>query len=415
MLSLNKPQYWWQLSSVQIGSALSLPVFLMGAKLDEALGDLSACIGICLGNAFLLAIALISGLAGAWKRKSLAQCASEVFGSSLDVIYSLFLACIATCWFAIQLNIMGEHFAQEFLSSTDMEWLFMIAKVVFGLAVTGLLMIGGIASLNRLSYLALAICFSFISTLIYLLLSNDIPVTPYAEKNFSPLTFQGVSLIIGMGIMGAINLPTYARQANTTNDSIITCILLFGVAIPFFELLGVFFHSNYSDFSLKELTERLLPHYASQLWLYALICSAGLAACAKNIYNGFVSICTLHQHLNPYRVLFSLGFLGTLLSLLNPAILIQPFLQSLSIILTSMGAAIVFELLAVQSNRMSKNSQEVNLLVWGAGILVGILSLNNWIIISEVPAMDAFIATGLLKIAYIFIHQFMHFPQEQVD
>ena len=49
-------QNWWQLSSIQIGGAVCLPVIMVGHTLNQSYGFTSAVAAVLIGNFILLAL-----------------------------------------------------------------------------------------------------------------------------------------------------------------------------------------------------------------------------------------------------------------------------------------------------------------------------------------------------------------------
>jgi cytosine permease len=84
-------QNFLQLLAIQVGSAICLPVIMVGQMLALNYGTMSALIVIMLGNLFLLLLALpISVLASRVKKPAL-EIAGEYFGRKGEILFSIIL------------------------------------------------------------------------------------------------------------------------------------------------------------------------------------------------------------------------------------------------------------------------------------------------------------------------------------
>src|SRR5689334_4893361 len=100
-------QDWWQLSSIQLGGIICLPVFMIGQTLSQTYGFTSAVASILLGNAILLFLGLAAAKMSHEKRKTTMENAVDFFGERGVAFFALSLSLSLLGWFAIQLNMMA--------------------------------------------------------------------------------------------------------------------------------------------------------------------------------------------------------------------------------------------------------------------------------------------------------------------
>jgi purine-cytosine permease-like protein len=99
---------WLQLTSIQVGGSICLPVMMVGHVLSKNYGLYTALIAIMLGNLVLLTLGLAAASIGAKARKSTVEQAAFYFGDQGSAFFALLMICCMLGWFAIQLDLMHE-------------------------------------------------------------------------------------------------------------------------------------------------------------------------------------------------------------------------------------------------------------------------------------------------------------------
>lgn len=107
-------QNWRQLSIIQIGGAICLPVMMVGQILAQMYGLTSALLVILIGNLLLFAMASVTSFAGAKEKKSTAEFAIDLFGHRGKGFFSGAMVISVVGWFAIQLQLMGLCLSSTF-------------------------------------------------------------------------------------------------------------------------------------------------------------------------------------------------------------------------------------------------------------------------------------------------------------
>ena len=367
-------QTWFQLTLVQAGGAICLPIFVIGNLLGEKYGFHSAIIAIALGNFILFGLGALAAYASGRDRKSTASYAVEIFGFIGKGFFSLAMSLAMMGWFAIQLNLMGEGILSVLPFSVPL----IVVNLVLGLLIT-LVSFKGIKGLNDLSNLSMPILLLTIGYGIY-----SVRETPPMENN-QPLSLGGISLVLAAAIGAVVDLPTFFREARTSRDGIIASCLLFLFVIPCLEGIGVYlsFHSEGGSL-LKVLTSAGNSPIWS-LWVAFFLVLAGWTTNQANLYSASVSLESLFPSLNAFFRLAFLGLFGTLLSLINIEENLSIVLEGIGVVLSSMGAVLSLHYLFAK-----KISSQMNCIIFIGGMIVGIVGFI------EIPVLDGYLGAFIL-------------------
>lgn len=380
-------QNWWKLSSIQIGGVICLPVIMIGQVLSQKYGFASAACAIVLGNAILLLMGLAIAKMSCENRKTTMENAVEYFGQKGVSFFALALSSSTLIWFSIQLRVMTDSTLHLLSLPTDNLYLMGAGNLILGILVT-LIVFYGIKAMETLSNISMPL---LLLTLTYAWYSTnkEIPQTP------QPLTLAAVSSIIGMAITYVIDLPTFLRHAKSTKDGIISITIIFVLAIPILEIIGVYLAAGQSGSILDILKGN--GNTLWTLWVTSFLILAGWTTNNMNLYSGAASACSfLRNNLSFATTTLLFGFLGTLLANINLLEHLELFLEGMGIIVASMGSVIITRYLFVQisGNKVSPADYILHFLAWGIGASAGFLSLNGFSI-TPVAVLDAAIAAHL--------------------
>src|SRR5262245_51082545 len=105
-------QGWMELSSIQLGGAICLPVILIGHELARQAGLYGAILAILLGNALLFGLSLLSSWMSSDCNKTTAEHAEYYFGTVGKYFFGLVIMASMAAWFAIQTQVVSCDLAQ---------------------------------------------------------------------------------------------------------------------------------------------------------------------------------------------------------------------------------------------------------------------------------------------------------------
>jgi cytosine permease len=335
-MSDQQTQNWWQLSSIQVGCVICLPTIMIGQTLNQTYGFYSAISSIFIGNAILLFLGLLMSKMSMKRRKTTMENAKDYFTEKGVLFFSLSMVLVLLGWFAIQLNMMSLSILDLFsIESSRPQWL-IACNIALGLLIT-VVARHGLRVLNIIADVSMPV---LIATLAYTFFTTDAKV-PHLEPS---LSLRGVSVVIAMAIAIVIDLPTYFRHARTSEDATLSIFIIFGLALPILEVIGV-------ETLCKNSSE------CGRTWL--------------------------------------IGISGTFLSLFNLINHLEIVLDIMGILIASMGAVIIVRYSIEQffSYKLTPKDHLWHSIAWFAGIVLGFLSISG-ISMTGISTLDSMIGAS---------------------
>lgn len=383
--TIEKKQSWWQLLCIQAGGAICLPVIMVGQLVCQKFGWLAALLGVILGNLFLLVIGYLLASLSIYRPQSTVQHAVSYFGNQGRFLFASLMMLSVLGWFSIQLNVMSLS-GHQLLEMFGITIPSIPLNIGLGLAL-GAIMCFGINGMKWLSYFS-APLLGF--TLFYAAFSIQGPIPTAA-----PLTMNwlgGLSLIIGANIAAVIDLPTFFRHARSGKDASICILLLYGLIVPFIELVGIYLSAITGGNTILEV----LQTGHGQLWLVWINCFiliSGWTTNNANLYSAIASSYSLAAKLSLVQRTLVLGAIGIIAACFNPLGNIEEVLDLLAVTIGSMGAIVIASYLRERGNQKYKNITWISMLSWSVGIVIGLSSAFFNLFITGIPTFDAFIAS----------------------
>lgn len=369
-------QNWIQLTTVQAGGAICLPVFVIGYALGKNYGIASAALAIVLGNALLLTLAFVSGVYSSQKRLSTVQCAIACFGEKGKGMFSAAMVLSMTGWFAIQLHLMGES-----LSLLIPSWNGIAATLCMGVVMTAL----GTKGLRGVGMLANISMPLLLLTIVMGLMGVEKGEASSDDVQF--LTTSGMSLVLACSIGVVVDLPTFFRSAKSRKDAVAAVCVLFALVIPAVEMVGVIISASGAGEGFLDVLMGESPSGAWKLWVLGFVLMAGWTTNSANLYSAVVSLEPVMPSTAFSSRTWLVGLLGTFAAVLPLLEGLELVLQPIGIILTSMGAVMISSFV---TGRKSAAAQ--NFTAWMVGAGAGLLSLMT-VSITGIAALDGFIAS----------------------
>lgn len=379
-------QNWWHLSSIQLGGVICLPVIVIGQTLYQTYGFTSSIVAILLGNLLLLLLGLATTKMSCEKRKTTPLNAAEYFGENGVSLFALTMCLSLMGWFAIQLNMMSLSVI-DLLSINENIKAPLLTNVLLGALIT-FVAFYGIKSLNILANISLPL---LIMTLGYAFLTTNTPQT----LNPLHLSFSGVSMVIALAIAFVIDLPTYYRHARTPKDGYISISIIFLLALPILEIIGVYLAAGSSGGTILEILKRS-NGIVWNLWVALFLILAGWTTNNINLYSGAVCLEPLLKIQSEKKRILIFGSIGTALSCFNFLSNLIAILDIMGIFVASMGSVIITRYLIEKMQRFPVRKEDYpwHFFAWGLGIILGLSSMNNFSLTS-IPVLDATLGSSL--------------------
>lgn len=378
----SKKLTWFELASLEIGGAICLPVIMVGHAVANKYGLASAISAILIGNALLLALAMVSVHLAHESKKRTAENAVLYFGEKGGKLFALALLLSKTCWFGIQLGLIALS-TQKILPDYG------LAVITMGL---GMLIISyalaGIKALSVISTISLPL---MVLTMGFAAFQEGSSSAYLPVKEF---TFSSVSLIVATAITAVIDMPTYFRHQASLRDGRIASLLFLGIGAPLIEGLGVFlFYKNPSHQIVDTLQGG--SSFLWTIWVALFLLLAGWTTNNTNLYSAVNSLQVIFKDLGEKKGTLLVGAAGVLLSLCGVLDHFTSVLQIIGIVIGSMGIIVLSNF--AWKKRIPKST---NRFLWATSVVVGLLSFTQIIELTSIPLIDA-IATGTIGTFFI--------------
>ena len=381
-------QNWWQISAIQIGGVICLPVIMIGQTLSQHYGFLSAVVSIILGNAILLLLGLVTVKMCHTNRKTTMQNAEEYFGRKGASFFAVAMIVSLVGWFGIQLNMMSLG-VLDLLSVTESRdtWLVFL-NLSLGSLIT-YVALNGIRGVEILANVSLP----------FLLLTLGYAIFSVEPKNVmeGPQTFSigGTSLVLALAIAFIIDLPTYYRHARTSKDGFISIALICGIVLPVLEIIGVYLATGNAGGNILEVLKRE-DGFIWNMWVSIFLVLAGWTTNNINLYSASICLQSIFKNVSPKKATLCIGFAGTLLSSYDLLSNLELVLDTVGIFIASMGSVVLTRYLAAAYFGLMVSPKDYSrcLMAWAIGIAVGFISLLGYPLTS-IALLDAVLGASI--------------------
>lgn len=327
---MNYNSSWRHLAAIQIGGAVCLPIFMVGHAMALEFGLLSAFVAVLLGNGVLLVLGLTGANFAAKTRMTTAETAAYTFGEVGRPYFALALIITLMGWFAVQLDMMGLM-AGKLLGVESTKGV----NIVIGLGIT-LASLRGYKGLETLANICLPLLMLTVAYAVF-----DASATPLKIPYEDEIAFGGVTIAMAAAIGAVIDMPTFFRMAKSPKDGLVAALILFGVALPLLEGVGIYLAGHGQSENLAESLTGSTPSGLWKLWVGLFIILAGWTTNNTNLYSAAVSLKSLFSVKSETKGQIALGVLGTALSTFNLQENLFVFLEGLGVMLASAGGVML--------------------------------------------------------------------------
>lgn len=383
---------WWQLSTIQIGGVICLPVIMIGQALSQKYGFHSAIAAVVVGNAVLLLLGLIAARMSHEKRKTTIETAADFFDARGTKFFAVSMAFSLICWFAIQLNMMSLG-VLDLLSMESHRGIWVIfLNTALGALIT-FVALYGIKGFQYLSNISLPL---LLFTLGYAFFTHE----PKAAAVRHPFSLGGTSLVIALAIAMVTDLPTYYRHTKEKKDGMVSIFIIFAIVLPLLEVLGIYLAHGNDTGSILDTLKRGEGSLWNA-WIALFLILAGWTTNNINLYSASISLQTLIKGSKERQMTILVGALGTFLSYFDLLAHLELTLDIIGVFIAGMGAVMLgsYAIGKWQGMSFSPDAHQNNLCAWGIGIAFGGLSLLGYSLTS-IPVLDAVVGGFLGTAAF---------------
>jgi cytosine permease len=392
-----------RIALILMGALIALPAFVMGAKLNEAMGTRGASIAALAGGFILFCIAGAAAVVGARSRLSSYQLILAAFGYRGGKLVNAVLSVVMVGWFAVVASLFGDaalRAAAGVVALNASTW------VAIGCVLMTATTLTGFRALDILAMLTTPLKVILLVATVFASWSLTHGAGLWVEPNHPELTIpQGISFVVGGVIVGALLTPDLARLATTRFQAALACFLAFAVGQPLVLILtGI-------PARLAGESDLVLIMLRLGLGLPAILIVV-LAAWSSNAYNLYAITLvfrTFTRHAVWKLAAFG-GTLGAVLALAGLAQRLTPFLLLLSVAIPPIAGVYLaaYYIAWGRGEPQERRAWRIDsLLAWLAGVTVSGLGFS----ISGVTAVDSLVVA---MAAYVAMH-FSFFRRGKVE
>lgn len=375
-------QNWLQLSAVQIGGAVCMPMILIGYSLAKMCPQM-AFQAIAVGNILLFILALATSKMSVKTKATTTENASLYFGNIGKHFFAFIIMFSMCAWFAIQSQVMVQDIAQmvqipPVLTTAILSVLIVIASI------------SGIRSVAKFANVAVPLMIATLLIAVITAFQSDYIAPSQQTGDFG----TALSLVIAAAILAVIDLPTFFRHAASKKDAVKASVATFLVGIPLVELAGVLLGMHTESTSLPDAL-MCLSHPIWKAWICLFVLLAGWTTNNANLYSAAMCLESLVPKVKGKHAIIFAGILCTILSCFDLLENLSMVLELMGVLIASMGAVILSDSLLKKN---SFSSVYVNGMAWGFGLMAGLLTLFFEIGFTKIAILDAALVSAVFLI-----------------
>ena len=389
----------FKIAIVLVGAIITLPVFLVGAELGNALGLKQALLVFSITGMVLAVIAAACGVLAARTRLTTWVIIQYSFGRTGAKVVSAFIGITILGWYGATVDMFARA-VQIIVRDMGVEPL----SHRFYLVVASVLMIVtaifGFKGLDRLSKLAVPIMICLLVSLVYTAATSfELPADVKGAMGLA----EGISVGIGGFIVGVTMFPDVCRYARSSNDAILAALLSFGLGVPVILLLAAIPVVATAEANFL----KVILIVGLGVTGLALLLLATWTTNAYNLYSTSLVLATIVEKVAKWKLVIVVGVVGTMIALMPILDNFLYFLHFLAVMIPPVAGVYLADYFWLHrqsyNNAVLKSISAYNpiaFIAWILGSLVGYFAGEDIILITTVPALDA-IAIGFFS--YVFL------------
>ena len=386
---------------IVVGGTIGIGVFIMAAQIGGALGLADAAMAFAIGSLILGVMGMFTGLSGQRSRFSTYMIAEFSFGRHGAKLVNLVIAMSLIGWYGVISNVFGQA-ANSALSDlygwTVPVWLCVLVGSVLMIGVT----LSGFKGIDKLALFLVPFMVAFIGYAA--IISWDaVPDWTLPVQNAEPFNFSlAVSAVVGTYISGVIIMPDYSRFARNGNHAIWSAFIALGVIFP----ILLFSSAVPGAATGQSDMVKVLLALGIGLPAFLLLLLATWSSNVLCLYSSGLSFSTIFTRLKLWKIILTIGVIGTALAFMRAQEYFINFLVLLGITIPPIGAIYIIDILLIRRGQCDPKSllhEPVYnwraFCAWGIGVLCGYLTAENIVSLTGIASTDSIVFTIIVFLA----------------
>ncbi|WP_286996306.1 cytosine permease [Haliea sp.] len=385
---------------VIIGGTIGMAVFLVSAQIGGSLGLQRAAWAFAAGCLILAVMGSLTSHVGATTRFTTYQLCAQAFGGVGAQLVNTVIALSLIGWVAVISNTLGS--LSDFVFSRLYGW--ELPVPVYIAASSAAIVVVTISGFRGIDRIALWMTPAMLLLVVYAALGSidQVPHWNRPVAGATPMSFSAaVSAVVGSYIAGVIIQPDYSRFARDARHAVGAAFVALGLCFPTVMFLAAIPGSALSQVDLRGL----LLAMGVGLPAFTLLILGAWSSNVLCLYSSSLSMSTVIRRATYWKVVVTIGVLGTLLALVDAQTYLVNFLVLLGITIPPVGAIYLVEALLLRRAPQTRVAADTNalpilptqwraVLAWVLATGVGFAVQNGLLAISGVSSIDAILVSA---------------------
>lgn len=387
----NKTVTGWHIGMIMIGVAITVPAFMVGSTLGQALGFSRAIPAFFIGSFILTIIAGCVGSVGASTHLSTAMIIKRSFGKEGSRVVNFILGITWLGWFAVIAALFGQAVSSG-LSDLGLPAIPENVAIVLGAVLMVVVTIFGFKALDKLSLVAVPVMALFLALVVYLSLKNQPAGTILQSKGVDKLDLgAAISLVVGTFIVGTTMFPDLCRYAKSQSHAWIGSVIAFVVGYATVLSMAAIPSIATGEADLMKIISAL---GLGAIGLFMLI-FATWTTNSYNLYSASLAFAPVFAKFEKWVLVVFISIAGTLIALLGAAQYLIEWVTFLSVALPPVAGVYVTDYFVFTSSWLDTQQRSgiwwPAFAAWLVGTAIAQMAAMETIRLTSMPAVDAII------------------------
>ena len=397
---------WPRIASISAMISFSLPTFITGIEIQQALTVSDALWALLIASILLTFIGGTMATIGIKSRMSSYLLVRISFGDTGAAIVNLAFAISLLGWFGVNIDLFSD--AVNRLLSLEFgvnipEWTIEVVAGVCMMATT----LYGFKAINIISTIMIPVLV-FVTGKMFMNSLDEMTIAQYwlIDKAATLSVSEGVASIVGVIIIGAIILPDITRFSKQKSGGFQVAFWSYGIAQALVLFVTCFAASTSNITDVLDM----MIHFNLGLLAFVIVIAGCWVLNSLNLYSTTLSIAATFPKLSQKTITLFLGAIGILAAFMNILDSFLSFLSFLSTIFVPVAGVIITDFMFVKGSSYQlstlANNQAFSIpafIAWTIGALSSVFSAEiMWLSFTGISVIDAILITGII---YFILHK----------
>ena len=394
---------WPRVAAVAAMVAFSLPAFITGLEVSQALSPMQTIWALLFGSVIVFIVGAVMGAIGTRTRMSSYLLVRIAFGDMGAGLVNIAFAISLLGWFGVNINLFTDAVTRLSIDVFGTA-ASPLALAIFASACMTVTTIIGFKAINILATLMVPVL-AFVTLLLIksALQAGSLGEILAIEKTATLSVGEGISVVVGTIIIGAIIMPDITRFIRHWSGAVYTTFIAYiGV-----QLLVMGAASLSGMVSGKTDILGIMLDLNLGIGAFIIVIAGSWVLNSLNLYSAVLSIKATLPKLNSKTIALVLGAIGVVAALMNILDSFVTFLFYLSVIFIPVAGVIMSDYLLIRKDAYTiaalENNAAINIkgfVAWTVGAVVAVLASENIIpTFTGIAAMDAVLLSACIYIA----------------